>query len=115
MTVAVNLDTSCLVLMPLFTLYAVANIIDNSPSAYIVKQVDYIVWKVIFLVLNLALVNLAIWWPLITVNSNAEPSPDLDDTIQKSKYDKFDFTNAKQVIAERLLPLDQSFGHLTLA
>ena len=62
---AVNLDLSLSLYLPIFLVYAFANIIANSPSANIVKQVDYIVWRVIFLILNLACVSLAIWWPLI--------------------------------------------------
>ena len=64
---ALNLDlVLCLPLLPIFLIKAVGVIIDNSPTVYIVKQVDYIVWKVIFLLINCTLVNAAIWWPFIT-------------------------------------------------
>ena len=64
---ALNLDlTLCLPLLPVFLVQAVGTIIVNSPAAFIVKQVDYIVWKVIFLVINCTLINAAIWWPFIT-------------------------------------------------
>ena len=62
---SINLEVFNIVYIPVFVAYAMCSIVKCSPSAYIVKQVDYIVWKVIFLVLNMTLVNLAIWWPLI--------------------------------------------------
>ena len=65
-TLAINLDISYIVFMPVLLVYCVASIIVNSPAAYIVKQIDHIVWKVIFLILYLILQNAAIWWPYIT-------------------------------------------------
>lgn len=71
MLVALNLELSCtLPLMPLFLAYAIANIMYNSPSSNIAKQVDYIVWKVIFLCLNIIFVNGIIWWNEITYVKN---------------------------------------------
>ena len=63
MIIALNLELTCtLPLLPLFLAYAIANIVVNSPSAYLVKQVDYIVWKVIFLLITIVLTNAVIWW-----------------------------------------------------
>ena len=63
MMIALNLELTCtLPLLPLFLAYAIANIVVNSPSAYLVKQVDYIVWKVIFLLITIVLTNAVIWW-----------------------------------------------------
>ena len=70
MTFAINLDITYIVFLPVFLVYSIASIIINSPAAYIVKQIDYIVWKVIFLILYLALANAAIWWPLITTRKD---------------------------------------------
>ena len=66
MTLAFNLDISYLFFLPAFIVFAIASIVNQAPSAYIVKQIDYIVWKTIFLFLNLGLLSLAIWRPLIT-------------------------------------------------
>lgn len=71
-TLAFNLELSYLLLIPAFLVYAVASIIRNSPRDQIVKQVDYIVWRVIFLLLNLMLVNFAIWYPFIVTQSDGE-------------------------------------------
>ena len=89
MTLAINLELSLLPLLPVIVVYTVSNIIANSPSAYVVKQVDYIVWKVIFLGINFTLINTAIWWSLIT----------------KPNTTQFDFSQAKQLLFNELLPL----------
>ena len=68
MTLAINLDITYIVFLPVLTVYSVANIIVNSPAAFIVKQIDYIVWKVIFFILYLALANATIWWPYISTS-----------------------------------------------
>ena len=100
---ALNLDvTMCLPLTLVFIVQAIGGIVVNSPSAYIMKQVDHIVWKVIFLCLNCIIVNAAIWWPYITnttVISSKETSTD-DETPMKLS---FDFKQAKQIITEHLL------------
>lgn len=93
-TLAINLELGLLPLLPVILVYSVSNIIANSPSAYLVKQVDYIVWKVIFLAINFSLVNCAIWWSLIT-----KPDPS-----------RFDFSQAKHLIFDELLPMHATFG-----
>jgi len=75
-TLAFNLELSYSLLIPTFLVYAVASIIRNSPRDQIVKQVDYIVWRVIFLLLNLMLVNFAIWYPFIVTQQNAKAEAD---------------------------------------
>lgn len=72
MTLAINLELSLITLLPAVFLYAIMNIVANSPRIYIVKQVDYIVWRVIFLLINFALVNATIWWDLITKPQTTE-------------------------------------------
>lgn len=89
MALAVNLDLACLPLLPVFLVYAVSNIILNSPSAYVVKQVDYIVWRVFFLCFNFLGVMAPIWWNLIT----------------KPGTNKLDTSEAKLLLV-KLLPLN---------
>jgi len=72
-TFAINLDLNFLVYLPVICVFSIATFIKNSPSAYLVKQVDHIVWKVIFLLLNIGLLNLAIWWPFF---QQVRPVPD---------------------------------------
>lgn len=112
MALACNLDLSCLVYLPTFTVFAILIMFKNSPSANLVKQVDYIVWKTIFFFLNLALVSLAVWWPLI---QKEKPDPEAKT--------QFDFSAVKRIIFDELLPLREdysdgygwSFGSQTLA
>ena len=108
---ALNLDlTLCLPLAPVFLVQAVGGIIVNSPSAFIVKQVDYIVWKVIFLGLNCALVSAAIWWPYITsttliasTTSSEDGSNNGEDATKPREKLSFDFRPVKQIIGDHLL------------
>jgi len=93
MTIAINLDLACLPFLLVFVVYATSTIILNSPSTFIVKQVDHIVWKVVFLLINFAWVNMIIWWPLIFKPNSTE----------------FDITAAKQLIFGELLPMRQQF------
>ena len=65
MALAINLQLSYLLFLPAFICLAISKIIDNSPRTQIVKQVDYIVWKVIFLLINFASMVLLIYWSLI--------------------------------------------------
>ena len=91
-TLALNLDLMlCLPLLPVFLVQAIGKIISSSPSANIVKQVDYIVWKIIFLCLNCMLVCAAIWWPHITTKTS-EPDQKLS----------FDFKPARQILFTHL-------------
>ena len=62
---ACNLDISCIFLLPIFLTFAIRSIITNSPSQYLVKQVDYIVWRAIILALNFCLLNMVIWWEFL--------------------------------------------------
>ena len=102
---ALNLDlTLSLPLAPVFLAQAVGSIIVNSPSAFIVKQVDYIVWKVIFLLINCTLVSAFLWWPYITSTTSVENNVDLP----KEKL-SFDFRPAKQIIGDHLLNFKQVY------
>ena len=89
-TLGFNLELGYLVLAPTFIVYAVCSIIRNAPTNTIVQQVDYIVWRVIFLTINLILVNFAIWYPLIVLPDNSTPQTSAalitndDDSIRGS-------------------------------
>ena len=96
---ACNLDLSCLVYLPAFIVCAISSMFKHSPSANLVKQVDYIVWKTIFFFLNIALLSLAIWWPLI---QRGKPAPEAKT--------QFDFSTVKRIIIEELLPLRGDFS-----
>lgn len=93
MTIAINLELALLPLLPVTIVFAMLSIIANSPSAFIVKQVDYIVWKAIFLVINFTLVNCAIWWTYIV----------------KPHTTQFDFSRAKSLLFEELMPLHMDY------
>jgi hypothetical protein len=93
MTIAINLDLACLPFMLVIVVYAISNIIVNSPRAFIVSQIDHIVWKVIFLLINFTCVNMIIWKPLIF----------------KHNFTGFDMTEAKELIFAKLLPMRQQF------
>ena len=92
----INFEASYVFYTPILLAYSMASIIKGSPSQYIVKQVDYIVWKVIFLLLNLLLINLAIWWPLVTV----EKGKAKDENTAGGRFSIFDFTQAKALLAD---------------
>lgn len=66
MILAFNLELSYLFLIPVFMVYAVCSIINNAPLGNLVKKIDYILWKIIFLTLNFILLNMLIWWQIIT-------------------------------------------------
>ena len=100
---ALNLDLVIGVpLVAVFLVQAIGGIIVNSPSAFIVKQVDYIVWKVIFLGINGALLCAAIWWPYITTTTTSTQSQKDDvgsDDAPATKL-SLDFKPAKKIISE---------------
>ena len=107
--IALNLDlTLSLPLVPVFLVQAVGSIIVNSPSAFIVKQVDYIVWKVIFLLINCTLVSAFIWWPYITSTTSIENND--DPTFSPKEKLSFDFRPAKQIIGDHLLNCKQVYA-----
>ncbi len=64
---AINLELARYgLLAPIFVAYAICTVIKNAGTgSTIVQQVDYVVWRIIFLALNLILVNFAIWHKLI--------------------------------------------------
>ena len=102
--IALNLDlTLCLPLTPVFLVYTVGKVIVNSPSAYIVKQVDYIVWRVIILIINCTVINGIIWWPYITTLHQIKNN-ESEEQNEKQKL-SFDMTPARRIISEHLLPI----------
>ena len=102
--IALNLDlTLCLPLTPVFLVYMVGTVIVNSPSAYIVKQVDYIVWRVIILIINCTVINGIIWWPYITTLHQLKNN-ESEEQNEKQKL-SFDMTPARRIISEHLLPI----------
>ena len=109
MTTALNLELSlCLPFVPVFIVYSISNIIEMSPSAQIVKQIDYIVWRVMFLCLNIAIFNAIIWWPYITTaNENKEETSEQSGPM-------FDFNPAKKLLFEHLLPLYETYTPLSI-
>ena len=114
---ALNLDlTLSMPLVPVFLVQAVGSIIVNSPSALIVKQVDYIVWKVIFLLINFTLVNAIIWWPYITSTTTTSIVDNNDEPSQLPPKEKlsFDFRPAKQIIGDHLLNYKQVYTRFSI-
>ena len=101
-TLALNLNIAlCLPLVPVFLVQAVGKIIVSSPSANIVKQVDYIVWKIIFLCLNCTLVCAVIWWDHITKTNKASEADKLS----------FDFEPAREILTNHFhMLVEQLYG-----
>ncbi len=93
LTIAINLDLACLPFLPAVSVYAISNIIANSPKSSIVKQVDHIVGKIIVLLFNFTCINITIWW----------------QHIFKPNSTVFDATIAKQLLFRKILPMGQQF------